>query len=105
MAKGAEKRGSGCGSAGRAVASNSRGPRFESSFRQTFTVNCIEKTKIKKNRPGMTHLEQIMHLNIVSRLAFIHSQQKIVKNFFLNGPTLFVYFRSFQTNLIFFYKK
>ena len=44
--------GSGCGSVGRAVASDTRGPQFESSHRQnfinTFTINCIEKTKIKK---------------------------------------------------------
>ena len=25
---------------------------------RTFTVNCIEKTKIKKKRPGMTHLKK-----------------------------------------------
>ena len=43
--------GSGCGSVGRAVASDARGLQFESSHRQTFildiylfTVNCIEKT-------------------------------------------------------------
>ena len=41
------------GSVGRAVASNSKGLRFESIHRQTFIVNCIEKTKIKKKRPGM----------------------------------------------------
>ena len=38
---------------GRAVAANTRDPRFESSHRQTFIehlfpVNCVEKTKIKK---------------------------------------------------------
>ena len=60
--------GSGRGSVGRAVASDARGPRFESSHRQTFishiylhTVNCIEKMKIKKK--GLfnikTHLELI----------------------------------------------
>ena len=39
-----------CGSVGRAVASNTRGPRFESSHRQKFiyiehlfTVNCVLK--------------------------------------------------------------
>ena len=32
-----EKLGSGCGSVGRVVASNTRGPRFESSHRQKFT--------------------------------------------------------------------
>ena len=31
--------GSGCGSVGRAVASNSRGPRFESSHREKFILN------------------------------------------------------------------
>ena len=48
---------SGCGSVGRAVASDT-GLRFESSPWQTFisdiylfTVVCIEKTKIKKKRP------------------------------------------------------
>ena len=48
--------GSGCGSVSRAVAYNSRGPRFESSHRQnlhrTFIVSCIEKTK---KRLGMAH--------------------------------------------------
>ena len=38
--------GTGFGSVGRAVASNSRGP---------LTVNCIEKTKINKKRQGMAH--------------------------------------------------
>ena len=53
--------GSGCGSVGRAAASDTRGPRFESSHWQTllwkfsFTVNCIEKMKIKKDSPGMAH--------------------------------------------------
>ena len=41
--------GSGCGSVGRAVASDTRGPQFESSHRQFFcvlSVICIEKAKI-----------------------------------------------------------
>ena len=55
--------GSGCGSVGRAVASKSRGPQFESRHGQKiyiehFTVNCIENTKIKKKRPGMAHLNR-----------------------------------------------
>ena len=42
----------------RAVASDTRDPQFESSHRQThiehlFTVNCVERTKIKKKREGM----------------------------------------------------
>ena len=44
--------GSGCGSFGKVVASNTSGPRFESSHRRNFVhlfhINCIEKTKIKK---------------------------------------------------------
>ena len=45
-----------CTMIGRAFASYSRGPQFKSSHGKnlywTFTVNCIEKTKIKKKRPG-----------------------------------------------------
>ena len=56
--------GSGCSSVGKAVASDTRGLRFESSYRQkliyfywTFVYYelCIGKTKIKKKRPGMAH--------------------------------------------------
>ena len=56
--------GSGGGSVGRAVASDIRGPRFESSHRQKFIYFywtfvyyqlCIGKTKIKKKWPGMAH--------------------------------------------------
>ena len=53
--------GSGCVSVGRAVASNTRGLQFKFSHRQIFywtllfTVNCIEKIKIKKKKPGMAH--------------------------------------------------
>ena len=50
-------RGSGCGSVDRAVASDTRDPRFESRHWQTFikhlfTVNCVEKTKIKRKEAG-----------------------------------------------------
>ena len=49
-----------CGSVGRAVASNTRGPRFESSHRQKFIyiehlfpVNCVlKRQKIKKKEAG-----------------------------------------------------
>ena len=49
-----------CGSVGKTFASDTRGSWFESSRRQNlyqtfFTVNCIEKTKIKKKRPGIAH--------------------------------------------------
>ena len=49
--------GSGCGSVGRAVACNIKGPWFDSShwqnfiehlFVNLFIINCIEKTKINK---------------------------------------------------------
>ena len=60
LAKISTKMGSGCGSVGRAVAFDTRGPRFDSSHRQNFIehlfiINCIEKTKINKKRPGMAH--------------------------------------------------
>ena len=39
---------------GRAIASYTRGPEFKSSHRQIlFTVNCIQKTKIKDRKAGM----------------------------------------------------
>ena len=50
-----------CGSVGRAVACNTRGPWFESShcqnlcIEQLFTDNWIEKTKIKKREAGNGH--------------------------------------------------
>ena len=49
--------GSGCGSVGRAVAFDTRGPRFNSSHRQNFIehlfiINCIEKMKINKKEAG-----------------------------------------------------
>ena len=52
--------GSGCGSVGRVVARDTRGPRFHSSHQQNFIehlliINCIEKTKINKKRLGMAH--------------------------------------------------
>ena len=54
------KVGSGCGSVGRAVACNTRCPRFDSSNWQNFIehlfiISCVEKTKINKKRPGMAH--------------------------------------------------
>ena len=53
--------GSGCGSVGSAVAFDIRGPWFLQSSAKfilniyLFIINCIEKTKINKNRPGMAH--------------------------------------------------
>ena len=47
-------KGSGCGTVGSVVASNSRGLRFESSHQQYFIMNIftVEKTKIKKKEAG-----------------------------------------------------
>ena len=67
--------GSGCGSVGRAVASNTRGPKFESShwhsFMQNilFTFNCIENTKIKEKEAGngpktRSNISMIRSLNL-----------------------------------------
>ena len=55
--------GSGCDSVGRAVASNTRGPRFESSHRQNFYWKIVYyqlywKDKINKKRPGMAHFKK-----------------------------------------------
>ena len=51
-----QNNGSDCGSVGWAVASETRGPWFESSHHQNlcwlFTVNCIEKTIIKEKEAG-----------------------------------------------------
>ena len=66
-------KGSGCGSVGRAVASDTRGLRFESSHRRNFihvfTINCIEKTKIKKKRPGMAHFLKKTGHSLVSCIS------------------------------------
>ena len=61
--KTAECLGSGCGSVGRAVASDTRGSQFKSSHRQIFIYilnycllsTCIEKTKNKEKGGGMAH--------------------------------------------------
>ena len=62
--------GSGCGSVGRAVAFNTRGPWFDSSHRQNFIehlfiINCIEKTKINKKEAGNGPLFFKKKLNFV----------------------------------------
>ena len=46
------------------VASNTRGPRFKSSHRRKlywtlFTINSLEKTKIKKKRPWIAHFLKV----------------------------------------------
>ena len=46
--------GSGCGTVGKAVASNTREPQFDSQHRLRFICQLcnIEKTKVKEKRPG-----------------------------------------------------
>ena len=52
-----------CDSVGRTVASDIRDPLFKSSLRQMlFTINRIEKTKIKKKRPGMSLFKKMIRL-------------------------------------------
>ena len=47
------EQGSGCGAVGRAVASNSRGPRFESSHRQKFIEHLLSTVfKRRKEKRG-----------------------------------------------------
>ena len=65
--------GSGCGSVGRAVISDTRGPLFESSHRLIFIknvylliVNCFENTKIKIKRPGWPIKKPIVHFSLRS---------------------------------------
>ena len=51
--------GSGCGSVGRAVASNSRGPRFKSRHRKKFIFNIllsnVLKRRNKEKEAGKVH--------------------------------------------------
>ena len=47
--------GSGFGSVGRVVASESRGPSSNPVIGKNYTLNCIEKTKINKKRPASAH--------------------------------------------------
>ena len=55
--------GSGCGSVGRAIASNARDLQFESQHWQNFIYQCsIEKTKIKKQ---MAHFLQKKNILVV----------------------------------------
>ena len=60
--------GSGCGSVGRAVASDTSGPQFESSHRYIFKEHlftAFKKTKIKEERPGMAHLKILYRSRLI----------------------------------------
>jgi len=70
---------SGCSSVGRAITSDTRGLQFESRHQQIlyqtlFTVNCIEKTKIKKKGRERPILKKIMnkfnsHVDMLKEVA------------------------------------
>ena len=72
-----------CGSVGRAVASYTRGPQFESSHRQKKLLNIYSqlyrKDKIKKKRPGIVHLKN--NVNVFGgNLAFSLSLIQFLSN-------------------------
>ena len=71
------RKASGCGSVGRAVAPDTTVPRFKTSHRQILSdINCIEKTEIKKKRPGMAHLKKIS--SIMIKMIWKNSKSSIV---------------------------
>ena len=67
-----------CGSVGRAVASDTRGPWFEFSHQQIhkehlFSANYFEKTKIKKMRPCLAHLKKLNMELMIERFDKINT--------------------------------
>ena len=81
--------GSGCGSVGRVVGSNSRGPRFESSHRQKFILNIYcqlywkdkNKGKIRREWPiikkCIVHTYETMYLEVSIGKKSWHSLREI----------------------------
>ena len=70
--------GSGCGTVGSTVTSNTRGPRFESSHRQLLLNNYllfVEKTKINKKGPGIAHFYNMNKSRVPSpaKMNFFHN--------------------------------
>ena len=67
--------GSSCGSVGRAVASDTRGPQFESSHQQNlhylYAVNSIEKTKIKKIAAEYGPFKKVLGVSFLILTAFM----------------------------------
>ena len=77
--------GSGCGSVGWAVASDIRGPQTFILDIYLFAVNYIEKTKIKKKRPAMAHLKNMLQrqaLNVASTFWSKATKWRSVTYFF-----------------------
>ena len=69
--------GSGCDSVGRAVASDTRGPRIESSHWQNILnmdllSTVLKKRKQRKKRPGLAHLKK--HTNHGPTVLAVESQ-------------------------------
>ena len=81
---------SGCGSIGRVVAFDTRGLRFDSSHRQNFIeqssiINCIEKTKLNKKRPGMAHfflkkMLKLLFVGYIRRIIWLYFPTKHKQN-------------------------
>ena len=88
------KSGSGCGSVGRAVAFDTRGPRFNSRHRQNFIehlfiINCIEKRKINKKRPGMAHFKKKLFKNWPEQINDRIWDSRVILNFTHETPREF----------------
>ena len=84
--------GSGCGSVGRAVIINSKGPRFESSHQQKILLNIIlsnylEKTKIKKKGREWPFLKKNHGLTLALRSNSIY-EPKFKINFKQSHQTM-----------------
>ena len=70
------------------MASDSRGPRFQSSHQQTFvsdiylfTINCIEKMKMKKKWPGIAHYLENIFLSKLRLANFSKTEDRSVCSF------------------------
>ena len=94
--------GNGCASVGSAVASNTGGPWFKSSHWQTlcylFTVNCIEKTKMKEKTAGIGQIfkQCLLRLwEVATKLIFL-----ALRNPGFVGFTKCINFGNLQNDLI-----
>ena len=91
--------GSGFGSAGRAVASDIRGPRFESRHRQNLLNICLldnSKNKEKKLLFNGPFTASLFYISV------FFLELTVNDNYFLNGPSLVSFsfiFSLFQTNI------
>ena len=57
-------------------------PVIGKNLHSTFTVNCIEKTKIKKKRPGMAHFfkKKLIRNTILQKASFTKVQEMTKRN-------------------------